>query len=330
MPAIAGVFHLPGVFDDAVIARLDWAQVSRVLAPKTTGAWNLHVHTQQDHLDHFVLFSSAASVLGPSGQANYAAANAGLDAIAHLRHAQGLPALSVNWGPWVVDDADVERIGEGRRAFSGRSSPWAGVGSIDTGEGLELLARAMRTGAPQVMALAVDWQVFSGSSTGRHHMFSPFAQTPAVRGLRSSDTAAATLTPEVLAALAEAEQSARLVAFLRGEVARELGVREERIPSTTSLSALGLDSLMAVQLRNRVQQALACTIPVSRFVEGRSVEQLATELLERFRHSAKSEPVPAPMAEAPAVASVPDVTQMSDDEVERMLAQLLEEEQRAS
>ena len=100
MPPLRGVVHAAGVLDDGIVAHLDQRRLRDVMAPKVDGAWNLHALTRDVDLDFFVLFSSAASVLGSPGQAHYAAANSFLDALAWHRRAEGRSALSINWGPW--------------------------------------------------------------------------------------------------------------------------------------------------------------------------------------------------------------------------------------
>ena len=140
LPPLRGIIHAAGVLDDGILQQQSWERVERVMAPKIEGAWNLHVLTQKYPLDWFVLFSSAASLVGSAGQANYSAANAFLDALAHARRAIGLPGLSINWGAW----------GVGLAARQGRLAKGMG---IDLEQGLEVLELLLSQSAIQVGVL---------------------------------------------------------------------------------------------------------------------------------------------------------------------------------
>ena len=112
------MIHAAGVLDDGIVLRQSRDAFERVLAPKLRGAWNLHAATAERPLDFFVLFSSVAALIGNAGQANYAAANTFLDALAHARRARGLAAHAINWGPWaevgMAARIDIVEVGEGR------------------------------------------------------------------------------------------------------------------------------------------------------------------------------------------------------------------------
>ena len=145
MPPLRGIVHAAGVLDDGVILGQTWTRLATVMAPKVRGAWNLHEATRALPLDFFVMFSSIASALGSPGQANYASANALLDALAHYRRGQGLPALSINWGPWADGGMAAGAANQISRRWSDR-----GLASLTPDEGLRALgerhARPRRAG----------------------------------------------------------------------------------------------------------------------------------------------------------------------------------------
>src|SRR3989454_6357093 len=123
-PRLCGTIHAAGALADAVLLNQDWAKYEGVFRAKLYGAWNLHILTQRYVLDHFILFSSIAAVMGPPGQSNYAAANAFLDSLAHYRRIQGFPAQSINWGAWseigmaATKNTDQRYEGLGIRSFT--------------------------------------------------------------------------------------------------------------------------------------------------------------------------------------------------------------------
>jgi acyl carrier protein len=287
-------------------------------------AWHLHEHTCGDALEHFVMFASGASFLGPVGLSNYAAANAGLDTLAHLRRARGLPALSVDWGPW-ADTGMAAAVGTGRHGQWTQS----GFSVMMPDEALGVLGRLMAYGQPaQAAALPVDWRVFRSTATGRNVLYSAFGplSQPGMSTAHSGNTNEnrESLGASVLTAANAEERLSRLIEYVRVEVSRELGIRPDRLPLAKRLNALGLDSLMAVQLRNRMQEALQITIPVSRFVEGPSVEQLAADLAGQLAQSRPAATATAASTAASFDPSSVDVESLSDADVERMLLELME------
>ncbi len=155
MPPLRGVVHAAMVLEDSTLLHLDRDLLRRVLAPKMSGAWNLHTQTLGRDLDHFILCSSLSSVVGHAGQGNYAAANAFLDALAHYRRALGLPGLTLNWGAL----AEVGYIAR-HRALNDRLER-QGVFGIPIRQALAMLERAIQRDATQLGVMRIDWSRFS-------------------------------------------------------------------------------------------------------------------------------------------------------------------------
>ncbi|MGF1481204.1 MAG: thioester reductase domain-containing protein [Cyanophyceae cyanobacterium] len=269
LPPLRGVIHAAGVLDDGILLHQDWQQFSRVLAPKVEGAWNLHQLTQHLPLDFFVMFSSAASVLGSPGQGNYAAANAFLDALAHYRCFLGLPGLSINWGPW-SDGGMAAKL-------SSRYGEVTQGSTIAPEQGLQALAKVLGL-EPQVAVLPFEWSAFQ-------QQFGAGTQLPLLAELVSPTQAAASNQRSILSQWQEADEGDRshlLTTYIQGQVAKLLEVAPAEIDIHQSLQDLGFDSLMAVDLRNAVQTQLQAELPIRAFIEEPSVANLLTLLTEQL------------------------------------------------
>ncbi|MDZ7309484.1 MAG: amino acid adenylation domain-containing protein, partial [candidate division KSB1 bacterium] len=251
MPALRGVVHAAGVVDDGVILQQDWARFHRVLAPKLKGASNLHELTLDDPLDFFVMFSSAASVLQAAGQSNYAAANAFLDQLAHYRRHHGLPALTINWGPW--SEAGMAVVAGGKRDRQRRS---AGLQSLTPRQGLRALELLMtHPAAAQVTVLRMDWNQFA-RQLGHHRL------PPLLRDLLSTPPAATATTSsgdttrplDQFRKLPAEQRRAFIATYLQETLGRILGIAAAEITPARSIFELGVDSLMAMELANYLQR----------------------------------------------------------------------------
>ncbi|AZQ39029.1 SDR family NAD(P)-dependent oxidoreductase [Streptomyces cyaneochromogenes] len=250
-PALTAVFHLAGVVDDGVVDGMTPERVAGVLAPKADAAWHLHEATSGLDLSAFVLYSSAAGVLGRPGQANYAAANAFLDALALHRAARGLPAQALAWGPWVT---------EGDEGMAGRVAPQrlgeGGVRAVAESEGIDLLDATLRTPEPVLVPVPLD------PTTARDQATPPvLADLLPGRPARTAQpvTAAAAVqqTPggwrDRLAAVPSDRRETELAELIRAELAAVLGFPDAAsFPVDREFTELGFDSLTAVQVRNRL------------------------------------------------------------------------------
>ncbi|CCH32770.1 type I polyketide synthase [Actinosynnema sp. NPDC047251] len=269
MPPVRGVVHAAGVLDDATLAVLDPARLSTAFDPKAVGAWNLHTLTAGLPLDFFVLFSSLAGVLGSPGQGNYAAANTFLDALAAWRAARGLPALSIAWGPWQDTGLSVRPDGVGR--FVER----AGVEGITPTGGTGWLGLLFGAEAAQVVVGLVDWQRWAAAA-GTSPLIAELVagaepDRPAVRRRA--------LTVEDLLATEPAQRQKLFQAYLHDVIARALGLKPEQLDADLPLTEVGLDSLVAVGMKNQVEVEFGMSLPLAAALEGAGVRQLAEQML---------------------------------------------------
>ncbi|MFF4324746.1 type I polyketide synthase [Streptomyces sp. NPDC001568] len=277
---LSGVVHTAGVLDDGVIGSLTAERLSAVLRPKVDAAWNLHELTSDLDLSAFVLFSSAAGVFGGAGQANYAAGNVFLDALAAHRNAQGLAATSLAWGLWAevggmggaLDSDDVSRLGRG------------GVSALSAAEGVALFDAASATGQSLLVPVKLDLAALRvQAGTGMlPSLLSGLVRTPTRRAAGAAeigDTAA-----RALIGLTDAEQAAYVLDVVRTQVAAVLGhAGPESVEADRSFRELGFDSLTAVELRNLLGAATGLRLPATLVFDYPTsvvlAEHLRTELL---------------------------------------------------
>ncbi|MEM9161683.1 MAG: SDR family NAD(P)-dependent oxidoreductase [Cyanobacteria bacterium P01_F01_bin.4] len=260
---LRGVIHAAGVLDDGLIQQLDWPQFERVLAPKVTGAWNLHTLTQDRELDFFILFSSAAALLGSPGQANHAAANAFLDGLAHYRHQLGLPGLSLNWGAWSSVGSALKYQQQGNLKHL------SGVDVIDPAQGLAQLAKIWPTPAtsptPQIGIIPINWSVFLTQPLVKNL---PFFQDLTHNSLTPSpvqpyhDTAlTASSFLDQLAQTPPDQQRQLLDTYVCQQICQTLGFQPDELDRQAGFFDLGMDSLTALELKNTLQVNLGISLP---------------------------------------------------------------------
>ena len=290
LPPLAGVIHSAGVLSDGALTNQNWARFEQVLWPKILAAWHLHRATEHRDLDFFILFSSRVGVMGNPGQANHAAANAFLDQLAGHRRAMGLPGQAIAWGAWseIGEAAEQkDRIERQRSALGGR---W-----FTPQQGLKAMERLVRQDVATSVVMSMDWTVFEEAVEERPPFLEDLLSADA-----KSDEGRSTSSADVLTRLRETPVSERcslLVSFLQGEVQAVL-----RLPSTPDSSVgffdLGMDSLMAVELRNRLNRAFAGDYTASNTVvfDYPDIASLARHLLEELGE-VETEPAPQTLSE---------------------------------
>ncbi len=274
MPPLKGIIHAAGVLDDGILLHLNAERFRSVMSPKVDGAWNLHRLTANQPLDFFWLFSSVAGVLGSPGQGNYAAANAFLDGLAHFRRAQGRPALAIDWGPWTTVGLAARLDNERRAQESASRDPLAGVAPLDPDQNIRALEQLLRLTRPggaweakaQVSIMQLDARKWCESHPADKaaSLFTPLIEDREPIRASSAEPANKGTQPKLRDALLAAEPGRRrqsmLEAHVREQAARVLSLAPARIDLHKPLRSLGMDSLMALEFRNRIEATLGLSL----------------------------------------------------------------------
>ncbi|MFV8754837.1 SDR family NAD(P)-dependent oxidoreductase [Nannocystaceae bacterium ST9] len=263
---LTAVVHAAGVLDDGLFAALDGERIAGVFRPKVDAALHLHELTRDLDLRAFVLFSSVAGTTGPIAQASYAAANAFLDALAVHRRAEGLPALSLAWGAW-AEGGMAARLSEADRARMVRR----GLPPLSVGEGLELFDEALKRPEPALVLMRVEARALAEQDD-----LPPLMRDLVPKRVNRSQPSLANRLVE----LTEVQRRQALVELVRREAATVLGL--EGLGEGQAFQEFGMDSLMAVELRNRLTQATGIKLSSTVVFEHGDPGALATHLLEQI------------------------------------------------
>jgi acyl carrier protein len=317
------------------------------MAPKIAGAWNLHRLTAEDALDFFVLFSSAATLLGSPGQSNYSAANAFLDALAHERRRRGLPALSINWGAW-------SEVGLAARPDRGGRLALRGFASMTPEQGVAAFGALLGREEAQVAVMPFDFEQWA-------KFYPSAAESPFFAEVGASDASEATEGAEkarpdsgIVERLREVEGGTRrralLETYLQEQVAHVLKLSPSRIDPHKSFGSFGLDSLMALEFRNRLEAGLNQSFSATMVWNHPTVTALAAHVAAKLSIDLNGDEAPH-AAEGGAQANgnaranggdgVPatdddlelllgEIEELSDEEAERIVAEVMRREEELS
>ncbi len=270
LPPLRGIYHAAMVIADGPLATMTEEEFLRAVRPKVDGAWHLHNHTRELELDAFVMFSSMSWNVGTPGQSNYAAANGFLEALAVHRHQLGLPALTVNWGA-------IAEVGFVARNKLDTLS-WLGWTPISPDHALDFIGRCLVQGVSRASVFGVNW--------AKMNQVMPIVRSsPRLAHLAAQDTAGTTagfgtegLRAELLE-LPEGERQPRLVTALTQQISRIFDMPVDRLAQDVGLTDLGMDSLMAGQIRNMLAKHLEIDFPTMGLMRGPSIVELAGEVL---------------------------------------------------
>jgi acyl transferase domain-containing protein/acyl carrier protein len=303
LPPLRGVIHAAGVLDDGILAAQTPARIATVLSAKLDGALLLDRLTQADPLDLFVLNSSLAGLLGAPGQAVYAAANAGLDALAQVRRGRGQPALSVAWpvlaGPGLAAGGGARDIG---------------LDPMGPEQVMAVLDSTLGLNVPVAVPLPVDWQRFRGLHAGS-------APAPLIADLVRGDGLVAPpvsrdLRAEVMA-LPAPDRLPAIQAAMAALSARVLSIAPALLDPGLSLLRQGLDSFTAIELHRHVEKSFGVSLPLAASLAGGSVVTLAAAVAEGLSAAPATQAAPA---DADLARLMADIDNLSEEEVEALLA----------
>jgi acyl transferase domain-containing protein/NADPH:quinone reductase-like Zn-dependent oxidoreductase/NADP-dependent 3-hydroxy acid dehydrogenase YdfG/acyl carrier protein len=337
MPPLKGLFHAAAVLDDGAIHLLDPDKIAAVMRPKALGAWLLHRYTRDLKLDYFVLFSSIGSLVGNPGQAPYVAANAFLDALAHHRRAQDLPAICINWG--ALSQVGMAARHQGVEDYLNRM----GFGSLTPTQALNLLDRILDWRPTAIGAALMHWEVFRRSypawaSAPRNSI----VMAPAI----DSGAAGGHGPLQLLSDLAPDARRDVITQGFTELIATVLQIPPHQVNRGLSLLNMGMDSLMAIEIQTGLEQRTGLTVPTLELMKDNSADELIQQFVVRTSVSAvhvrqqhmdaahvdaASTLPPRPLAANELLSTAPEnldaaLNELSDHEVEQALQALASKE----
>ena len=270
---LKGIIHSAGVLDDGVIMNQTKEKFDKVMAPKILGAWYLHELTKNLELDFFVMYSSVASLLGSAGQSNHSSANSFMDSLAHYRRAKDKAAMSINWGVW-------SDIGSAAAKGADKTEKISGLQTIDPQSGIRALEIAMKTDSAQIGILPINWNKFAE----KYNISFVNELLKTERSIENTDIQIDSENDLIsrLKLSDEANQFEILIDYFRTLISKIMGLEPDDMEVEIPLNMIGLDSLMAIELKNKVNIDLGVDLNLVRYMEETNIIQLANELKEQL------------------------------------------------
>ncbi len=319
LPPLRGIIHAAGLLDDGILVQQNWERFEKVFKPKISGAWNLHLLTKNMSIDFMIYFSSVASMFGSPGQSNYAAANSFLDLIAAYRRNNGLPAQSINWGPWstVGMAADNDK----------KINTGAGINKISPAQGIYLLQQIFDENHIQAGAISIDWELFNEQFDDSYNLslFEYFVNSNNDKKKQEHKI------PELIKKLEETEEEERLDLirnFLTEKIKNVLGMDgTQKISSSKPLSEMGIDSLMGLEIKKIIDIAIGKNLPATMVFNYPTINALSKHILLdvlNYSESSKNENlINEDNSEDEVEDVISDVEDLSDEEAEKLLLKKL-------
>ncbi len=320
VPPLAGIVHAAGSLDDGVLTAQSMERYARVFAAKVYGAWLLDRATRTRPIDFLIFFSSAAGLLGSAGQTNHAAANAYLDALAVQLRAEGRAAVSIQWGAWsqigaAAGDDLAARLAE------------AGLQPIAPAQGLKAFAKALQHAPANIGIVNANWDRIAERWPPKLRAYAAeLIEARASAPLSQADSRQEAASRDELNARLAAAPVKKRRALLQAEI-RSLAMKVLSLPATHTidlkapLNGLGLDSLMAVELRNLLGRAIGRSLPATLLFDHPSIEALTSHLATLLNIEPQGAAPSTPQSSGQGGADLLDqVEQLSEEELDRLLA----------
>jgi acyl transferase domain-containing protein/thioesterase domain-containing protein/acyl carrier protein len=332
--SIRGVVHAAGVANITPLRNMSITEMLDVMAPKILGSWLLYKFLDKESLDFYVLFSSVSSVVNSPGMAHYAGGNAFLDALAHINKDKKAKTISINWGAW-------SEIGMAARNYAGGPNSIKGINTISPSQGISIFEQSLSQDISQLVVLPIDWKQYSSvySNVAKTAFFSKVIDAsidvsePVMNAPISS-----IVTKEIPSTVSnplntvgfnipnntDGKQIQKIVSNKKGElsntllelIADVLKMPLSQIEVDEPLNALGLDSLMATELRSQIENKYSVSLPIVSFLQGNTIEQLVNQITEQLGES-------QPLAQESALQiQTSETTENQNSLIKRVLQEL--------